>query len=187
MSLFDDLSRFLTTRLEEFLKAHPELELQALEDQLRQQEADVVRLLAESRAEEQTLKSSILATAEEIKTWHLRVEKASKANRPDLAKGAQDREADLLNQGNQLWGRMQGAQERIKQMENLHRQIQLRRQELKEKLQTLKAQQKTSPTPPETEKWSGWTKPSAAWDDLERQFHELEVEQELQKLKQKRR
>ncbi|MFM7876065.1 MAG: TIGR04376 family protein, partial [Microcystis panniformis] len=33
-NLFDDVSRFLETQLEEFLKSHPQLELQALVEQL---------------------------------------------------------------------------------------------------------------------------------------------------------
>ncbi|MDX2273189.1 MAG: TIGR04376 family protein [Cyanobacteriota bacterium] len=187
MGLFDDLSRFLETRLEEFLKAHPDLELQALDEQLRQQESDTVRLLAESRSEEQRLQHSVLATAETIKTWHLRIDKAMKANRPDLAQGARDREADLLNQGNQLWGQMKGIRERIAQMEALLRQIQERRQEVKQKLQAMRVEQQKAARSTPTEEFSGWTKPSSSWEELEKQFHDLEVEQELQKLKQTRR
>ncbi len=179
MGLFEDLSRFLESRLEEFLKAHPDLELQALDEQLRQQEADTVRLMAESRAEEQRLKQSILATAEDIKTWHHRVEKATQHNRLDLAKGAQDREAALLNQGNQLWGQMKGSQERIQQLEELYRRVQVKRQEVKEKLKQVKTQQAK-------EQWSGWTKPAEPWQDLDRKFQELELEDEMQQLKQKR-
>ncbi|MFW6316406.1 MAG: TIGR04376 family protein, partial [Cyanobacteriota bacterium] len=38
MSLLDDLTKFLETRLDEFLKNNPHLELQALEEQLREEE-----------------------------------------------------------------------------------------------------------------------------------------------------
>jgi uncharacterized protein (TIGR04376 family) len=185
MRFFDDLAQFLETQLDQFLKAHPDLELQALEEQLRQQEADTVRLLAESRAEEQRLQNSILATAQEIKTWHSRVEKANAANRPDLAVRAEDRKVALLNQGNQLWGQLKGAQERIQQMENLQRQIQVRRQQLKEQYHTLKAKQKVAAAKAETKQWSGWTKPADPWDDLEKEFQRLEVDQEIKKMRQK--
>ena len=47
MGLFDDLSRFLETRLEEFLKNNPHLELEAILEQLRQQEQDTSRLIIE--------------------------------------------------------------------------------------------------------------------------------------------
>jgi uncharacterized protein (TIGR04376 family) len=183
MSLLDDVKQFLETRLEEFLRAHPDLELQALEEQLRQQEADAVGLIAEGRAEEQRLQKSIVATAEEIKTWHLRVEKAVQANRTDLAQGARDRETALLSQGNQLWGQMKGIQQRTAQMEILQRQIQQRRQEVKVKLDQLRAQQRAEQKPEET--FSGWNKPSDPWDELEKKFRELEVDLELKNLQQK--
>ncbi|MGL4503833.1 MAG: TIGR04376 family protein, partial [Planktothrix sp.] len=47
MGLFEDFSRFFETRLDEFLKDNPHLELQALEEQLREQEEDTLRLIAE--------------------------------------------------------------------------------------------------------------------------------------------
>ncbi|MEY3222150.1 MAG: hypothetical protein RLZZ203_1006, partial [Cyanobacteriota bacterium] len=47
MSLFDDLSRFLESRLEEFLRNNPHLELQALLEQLREQEEDTLKLVAD--------------------------------------------------------------------------------------------------------------------------------------------
>ncbi|MFS8865079.1 TIGR04376 family protein, partial [Synechococcus sp. H55.9] len=85
MKLIEDIIRFLETRLEEFLRAHPEIELQALDEQLRQQEEDTRRLLQESRAQKQDLSKSLSKLGEEIKTWHFRIEKAEQANRPDLA------------------------------------------------------------------------------------------------------
>lgn len=182
MGLFDDLSRFLESRLDEFLKAHPELELQALDDQLNQQEADARRLLDQSRSEEKRIQSRILTLAQEIKTWHLRVEKAARANRPDLAERAKQREAALLNQGNQLWGQMQGTKERIQQMESLLVRVQQRRQQVKEKIQDLKAQQKaTSPAE------ASWGKPVDPYDELEKEFQKLEVDAELQRMKNNKR
>ncbi|MEN9224529.1 MAG: TIGR04376 family protein [Thermostichus sp. HHBFW_bins_43] len=186
MGLIDDLIRFLETRLEEFLKAHPEIELQALDEQLRQQESDTLRLLQESRTQEQALQKSILSLGEEIKTWHFRIEKARRANRPDLAQGAQRREADLLQKGSQLWSQMKGLKEKIQQMEGLLPQIRQRRQEVKAKLQEVKAAQAKSASRNDFG-FGGWAKPSDAWDDLEKQFHQLEVEEELRKLRQQRR
>lgn len=183
MSIFDDVKQFLETRLEEFLRAHPDLELQALDEQLRQQEADAVRLIAEGRAEERRLQKSIIATAEEIKTWHLRVEKALQAQRPDLVQGARDRETSLLSQGNQLWGQMKGIQQRRAQMEILQRQIQQRRQEVKVKLESLQAERKVNPQ--QEEMFSGWNKPSDPWDELEKKFRELEVDIELKTMQKK--
>ena len=106
MCLFDDLSRFLETRLDEFLRANPHLELRALEDQLRGQEEDALRLLGDLKRRERQLKNSILETAKDIQQWHGRIEKAKAANRQDLVGPAQEREAALLRQGNHLWGQM---------------------------------------------------------------------------------
>ncbi|MEN9230783.1 MAG: TIGR04376 family protein [Thermostichus sp. DG02_5_bins_236] len=186
MGLFDDLIRFLETRLEEFLKTHPEIELQALEEQLRQQESDTLRLLQDSRGQEQVLQKSILSLGEEIKTWHFRIEKAQRANRPDLAQGAQRREAELLQKGSQLWNQMKTLKDKIQQMEALLPQIQQRRQEVKTKLQEVKAAQAQSANSQDFG-FSSWGKPTEAWDDLEKQFHQLEVEEELRKLRQRKR
>lgn len=181
MGLFDDLSRFMESRLDEFLKAHPELELQALDDKLNQQEADARQLLERSRAEEKRIQSQILTLAQEIKTWHLRVEKATQANRPDLAERARQREAALLNQGNQRWGKMEGLKEQIKQAEALLVRIQQRRQEVKDKLQILKAQKQAT-----SQAESFWGKPVDPFDELEKEFQKLEVDQELNRMKQRR-
>ena len=187
MTIIDDLLRFLETRLEEFLRAHPTLELQALEEQLRQQEADTTKLIAETRADQQRLQQSILATAQEIKRWHERVQKAQKANRPDLAQGAQQREADLLNQGNQLWGQMQGAKERLQNMEELLRRVQQRKREVRDRITEMaRARQAEAAASANAvdEEWSGWSQPSSNWNDLEREFQRFETDLELEAMKQ---
>ncbi|HEY9748351.1 MAG TPA: TIGR04376 family protein, partial [Allocoleopsis sp.] len=70
MGLFEDFSRFLETRLEEFLRNNPHLELQALEEQLREQEEEALRLMADLRLKEKQAQDNILATAQEIQRWH---------------------------------------------------------------------------------------------------------------------
>ncbi|MEM9536027.1 MAG: TIGR04376 family protein [Cyanobacteria bacterium P01_E01_bin.45] len=187
MTIIDDLLRFLETRLEEFLRAHPKLELQALEEQLRQQEADTTKLIAETRADQQRLQQSILATAQEIKLWHERVEKARKANRLDLAQGAQQREADLLNQGNQLWGQMQGAKERLQNMEELLRRVQQSKREVRDRITEMaRARQADASASASVadEEWSGWSQPSSNWSDLEKEFQRFETDLEFEAMKQ---
>jgi uncharacterized protein (TIGR04376 family) len=71
MGLFEDFSKFLETRLEEFLRNNPHLELQALEEKLREQEAETIRLIADLRIREKKLEGEILATAQEIQRWHI--------------------------------------------------------------------------------------------------------------------
>lgn len=75
MGLFDDFNRFLETRLEEFLRNNPHLELQALEEQLREQEEDALRLIADLNLQEQKLQDEILSTAQEVQRWHIRIER----------------------------------------------------------------------------------------------------------------
>ena len=113
MGLFEDLNRFLENRLDEFLRNNPHLELQALEEQLREQEEDTLKLIADLQLQQKRLQDEILAVAQEIQRWHERVNKAQSKGRPDLAQAAQQREAALLHQGNQLWGKMEGVKQRI--------------------------------------------------------------------------
>jgi uncharacterized protein (TIGR04376 family) len=185
MSVFDDISRFLETRLEEFLRSNPHLELQALLEQLREQEQETLKLVKELEIQEKRLEKEILALAEDIKLWHLRIAKAQAAGRLDLAQAAQEREAALLRQGNQLWGQMQGAKQQIVQSQGLFRQIQQRKQEVQTKAKEAQAAQKTSSN------WdtTGWNKGmnyntySKATDPLEAEFQRWELDDELESLK----
>jgi uncharacterized protein (TIGR04376 family) len=188
MSLFDEVSRFLETRLEEFLKNNPHLELQALLEQLREQEQDTTRLVLDLERQKQRLENEILSVAQDIKTWHLRIDKAKAAGREDLAQAAQEREAALLRQGNQLWGQMEGARKRILQSQELLRQIQQRKQEVQAKAAQAKTAQAKAKT---ASSWDtiGWDRGSSyntysrAADPLEAQFQDLETDEELERLK----
>ncbi len=190
MGLFDDFSRFLETRLEEFLRDNPHLELQALEEQLREQEDDTLRLIADLQRQEKRLQDEILTIAQDIQRWHERVAKAKAANRLDLAQAAEEREAALLRQGNQLWGQMQGVKERIEKSKELYRQVKQRRQEVKVKAQEVEAAR----TRTRSQTQSSWETPSwnqtanyntfgSAGDPLEQQFKRWEAEADLDELK----
>ena len=188
MGLFDDLNRFLESRLEEFLRNNPHLELEALQEQLREQEEDTLRLIAELQAQEKRSQDDILSTAQEIQKWHIRVEKAKAANRLDLAQAAQEREAALLREGNQRWGQMQGIKERITQAKELSKRIQQRRQEV----QTKAAQAQANHTnyqaaqPFETTGWNqsrNFSANAANADELEAAFRRWETQDELEQLK----
>jgi len=186
MSLFDDVSQFLESRLDEFLKAHPHLELQALEEQLRGQEEDAIRLLGDLKRREQQLEASILDTAQDIQRWHGRIDKAKAANRLDLVKPAEEREAALLRQGNHLWGQMKGIKNRIEQTRTLQQQIHIKRQEVKAKI--AQAQSSTYQTPQPSASTAGWNQsPFSAsrqpLDPLEETFQRWETEAELEDLK----
>ncbi|MGK7915065.1 MAG: TIGR04376 family protein, partial [Prochloraceae cyanobacterium] len=47
MGLFEDFSHFLETRLDEFLRNNPHLELQAILEQLQEQEQDTLKLISQ--------------------------------------------------------------------------------------------------------------------------------------------
>ncbi|MGF1459650.1 MAG: TIGR04376 family protein [Leptolyngbyaceae cyanobacterium] len=187
MGLFEDLSRFLESRLDEFLKANPHLELMALEEQLRGQEEDAINLLGDLKRRQQQIEDSILTKAQEIQRWHERIKKAQAANRQDLVGSAQAREAALLREGNHLWGQMQGIKDRIDQTRQLQQQIHERRRELKVKIATAGAQQ-TAAAASRTQQTSGWqASPYQSFnhpvDPLEETFQRWETEEELEDLK----
>ena len=184
MGLFDDFNRFLESRLEEFLRNNPHLELEALLEQLREQEEDTLRLIADLQLQEKRSQDEILATAQEIQRWHIRVEKAKTAGRQDLVQPAQAREAALLREGNQHWGQMQGIKERITQAKELLRRIQQRRQEVQAKAVAAQANRSNYQTSQQFET-SGWNQnhSSKGADDLEATFQRWETQDELEQLK----
>lgn len=187
MGLFDDFNRFLEDRLEEFLRNNPHLELQALEEQLREQEEDTLRLIADLKQQQKNLQDEILAIAQDIQRWHERVEKAQSHGRQDLAQAAQEREASLLRQGNQRWGQMEGVKQRITQSQELIRQIQTRRQEVRTKAKEVEAARASSQAQSQAETY-GWNQSSSRQsysgpDPLDDQFRRWELQEELDQMK----
>lgn len=192
MGLFEDFSAFLEMRLEEFLRNNPHLELQALEENLREQEEETVKLLGDLRLREKRLQEEILATAQDIQRWHVRIEKAKVAQRFDLVKPAEEREAALLRQGNQLWGQMEVLKQRIQQTIELQRQIQVRKQEVKTKVAEAQANRfsyQAQPGPQAEQQWqtTGWNQnyvgSARSADPLEQAFNKWETDEELEALK----
>lgn len=183
MSLFDDVSQFLEAQLDDFLQQNPQLALQVLEDQLREQEAETRRLILKLQQQEEQLQGDILAIAEDIRLWHQRIAKADAAGRQDLATPAREREAALLRQGNQRWGQLQSTQENRQQSEVLLQKTLSKRQELAKKIATAKATQ-TPISPP-----SGWQNAERyrrtvdSFDVVDSQFREWELEDELQQMR----
>ncbi len=187
MGLFDDFNRFLEDRLEEFLRNNPHLELQALEEQLREQEEDSLRLIADLKQQQKNLQDEILAIAQDIQRWHERVEKAQSHGRQDLAQAAQEREAALLRQGNQRWGQMEGVKQRIQQSQELIRQIQTRRQEVRTKAKEVEAARASNQAQSQAETF-GWNQSSSRQsysgpDPLDDQFRRWELQEELDQMK----
>lgn len=192
MGLFEDLSRFLEKRLDEFLQANPHLELMALEEQLRGQEEDAINLLGNLKQRQKQIEDSILSTAQEIQRWHERIRKAEAANRQDLVQPAKAREAALLRQGNHLWGQMQGIKDRIKQTRQLQQQIHDRRRELKVKMAAAEANRAAATAASQSDQTAGWQQSvyssfDKPLDPLEETFQRWETEEELEDLKRQMR
>ena len=184
MGLFDDLEQFLEERLDEFLSNNPHLELQAVEEQLREQEQDTSKLIVKLQLEEKALQDRILETANDIQTWHGRIGKAEKANRKDLADAAREREAEFLRQGNQIWGQMEGVKQRITQAKELLQQVKQKRQEVKKSVRDRSPQGTTSTS--DTVGWNrGANSPQyrRSADPLEAEFQRWEVDEELEQIR----
>lgn len=185
MGLLDDISRFLETRLEEFIRNNPQIELQILEDKLHQQEAEIAKLIITSKQEEKNFQDKILEIAEEIRVWHDRTVKAESFDRRDLANLAKEREAALLRQGNQIWAQMELVKKRAIDSQALQVQIQERRKEVQAKIaeaaKTAKAQSPSS-TPLN---WDNlYTPPFRDPNDkLEETFRRWEMDEEIERLK----
>lgn len=185
MGLFDDFSQFLELRLEEFLRDNPHLELMVLEEKLRDQEEETLKLMTDLKVKEKALQDEILAIAQEIQLWHVRIEKAKAKGRLDLAEPAEVREADLLREGNQKWGQLEMLKERFQQTQELQKKVEQRRKEVQRKVS--EAQVNRTATQAGTS--SNWSKTptymnsSGAKDPLEQQFNRWEAEEELEQLK----
>jgi len=185
MGLLEDISRFLETRLEEFIRNNPQIELQILEDKLRQQEEEIAKLIVSSKKEEKDLQDRILEIAEEIRIWHDRTVKAESFNRPDLANPAKEREAALLRQGNQVWAQMELVKKRAIDSQALQVQIQERRKEVQSKIAEAAKTAKETPTSKTPLNWDNlYTPPFRDPNDkLEETFRRWEMDEELERLK----
>jgi uncharacterized protein (TIGR04376 family) len=186
MGVFDDFSRFLEDRLEEYMVANPHIELMALEEKLRDQEEETLRLMTDLKVKEKQLQDGILAIAQEIQLWHARVEKAQARGRVDLAEPAQAHEANLLRQGNQKWGQMEMLKERIQQTQDLQKKIQERRKQVQIKVTEAQAARVSAQAEQRYDSMN-WNEPpktvSSSTVNLDQQFRRWEAEEELEQLK----
>ncbi|WP_287130966.1 TIGR04376 family protein, partial [Candidatus Cyanaurora vandensis] len=151
MGLWDDLEQFLESRLEQFLQANPQIQVYVLLEQVRDEETQAQNRLTSFRQEEQDLYQQILDTAQQIQKWAARKQKAQAAGRSDLVQAAQQQEAQLLTQGNQLWSRKNEVLTQIQQHEELLKKLIPRRQELEVRAQAQPAAAPPPPPPPPTQ------------------------------------
>ena len=184
MSIFNDISRFLEERLDDFLKRHPHLELEAIKDQLQQQDKDTQKLILQLEIQEKTLQKKILSLGEEIKAWHTRIEKAKASGRLDLVKAAQEKQTSLFREGNQLWAQMESRKQRILKSKQLLYQIKTRQKEVAIEIarSKFKSQQ---PKNYSSNSWNQTTKKSfdVKANSIEQEFQNLETDEELKRMK----
>jgi uncharacterized protein (TIGR04376 family) len=187
MGLLEDMKRFLESQIDDFLIKNPHLELQVIEEQLAQQETDTFQLIVDLQAQENQIEREILNTAQEIKNWYDRVQKATAAGRSDLATAAQERVNALLPQGNQLWGKMQGLKERKARAAELLQTIKTRRTEVKTKAAAAQVtRDRAAATSTNTNSWgsvNSYTSSRDFADPLDARFRQWEADEELENLK----
>jgi uncharacterized protein (TIGR04376 family) len=186
MTLLEDMKRFLESQIDDFLSKNPHLELQVIEQQLAEQESDTFQLIMDLQIQEKKVEQEILSTAQEIKSWFDRVQKATAKGRADLALAAQERVNALLPQGNQLWGKMKGLKERKAKATELLQTIKSRRIEVKTKSAAAQAARTPAATESTTSSWgsvNNYTQDSNFTDPLDAQFRRWEADEELESLK----
>lgn len=182
MGIFEDFTNFLESRLEEFLQSNPHLNLTIIAQELSTQKQDTIKLISRLELELKKIENDILTLGQEIQTWYDRVEKAKLAGRLDLAQEAENRQSLLLNKGNLLWQEMEKNKQKIVETKKLLISLETKQQEVNLKIAQLKAK--------EENKFNSQTinnKSSSSYsnsqDDLETKFHQWEIEQELQQMK----
>jgi uncharacterized protein (TIGR04376 family) len=180
MGLLEDMKQFLESQIDDFLSKNPHLELQIIEEQLAQQERDTFQLIVDLQSQEKQTEQAILDTAQEIKNWYDRVQKATNAGRVDLAQAAQARVDTLLPQGNLLWGKMQGLKERKAKAKELLETIKQRHAEVKKQAAATQGTINSN-----MNSWGTASYPHSndSGDPLDEQFRRWEAEEELQNLK----
>lgn len=186
MGLFEDFSNFLESRLEEFLQNNPQLELQALLEQLKDEQRGTIKLIKQLQLDEKRIEAEILKVAKDIQRWHDWVSKAKSAGRQDLADEAQARENNLFSQGNLLWQQMEEVKQRIKESKELLISIEEKQKEVTLKIAQLKASEnyaKTNSTNYQTKSYNNYQYSGSNFDPLEDKFEQWEMEQELDAMK----
>ncbi len=161
MGWWDELEASIAAKLDDFLRANPDVAAAMEQDTLAEQETQTRHLLQQLRGETQKLEQKILATGEQIRVWQERLELAERAGRLDLLEAAKVRQGMFMTQGNQYWAELTVAKKRTQQLEALLAQIQSQRQQV---------QPPTSPNPRTS-------------DAVDKEFKHLELEREFEQLK----
>ncbi|APB32623.1 hypothetical protein GlitD10_0316 [Gloeomargarita lithophora Alchichica-D10] len=163
MEWWDELEASLSAKLDDFLRAHPDVAAGMEQDTLAEQETQTRQLLQQLRRETQTLEQKILTTGEQIRLWHERLKLAERSGRRDLVEAAKVRQGILMTQGNQYWAELTVTKKRIQQLETLLTQIQSKREHVQKKPASAPSQSTS--------------------DSVDNEFKTMELELEFEKLK----
>jgi uncharacterized protein (TIGR04376 family) len=179
MGLFEDFTNFLESRLDEFLQSNPELNLTILEQEVKQQKKDTIKLINSLDSQQKILENKIVSLGKEISIWYSRINKAKTAGRLDLAQAAEQKQDSLLQEGNIVWQKMEDVKQKSAEAKRLLITLEEKEREINLKMeQVKKANQNYSSSHSFDHRYT-----YSANDDLEAKFQEWEVEQELQKMK----
>lgn len=185
MGLFEDFSSFLESRLEEFLNNNPQLKLEVLRDELKQQERDTLKLIIDLQSQQKKAETDVIEIGKEIQKWHPRIAKAKGAGRLDLAKEAEEREINLLRQGKLAWEKMENVKVQMANSKKILASIEQKQQEINIKINELKNTQQSSynySSFNSSENIYG-SNSSNSFDPLDDKFAQWEIDQELKTMK----
>lgn len=191
MSIFDNFTTFLESKLDEFLQNNPQLNLTILAQEIKQEKQDTIKLISQLESQQKKLQNEILKLVQDIKIWCERIEKAEKAKRIDLAQEAEQRKNLLLSQGNIAWQEMEkvkakiaNSKQKMINIEKKEREINLKIQELEKTKYQREHNSKTS-TDSSYSNNSYYNFNEKKYDDLEKKFRDWEVSMELEEMKRK--
>lgn len=191
MSIFDNFTTFLESKLDEFLQNNPQLNLTILAQEIKQEKQDTIKIISQLETKQKKLETEILKLVQDIKLWCERIEKAEKAKRIDLAQEAEQRKNLLLSQGNIAWQEMKkvkaqiaNSKQKMINIEQKEREINLKIQELEKTKYQREHYSKTS-TDSSYSNNSYYNFNEKNYDDLEKKFRDWEVSMELEEMKRK--
>ncbi len=141
------------------------LELRSLLKQLQTQEQHTQRLIANLQRQEKSLQNQIIAIARDVQIWNTRIKDAKAAKRIESARTAADKEAALRREGDRLWRQMEEKKKRLMQAQKLLVQIYQKRQQVLAQADNFPGYQ-------------------TGYNNVEQEFDRLEIEFELEQLKQ---
>lgn len=187
MSLFENFSTFLESKLDEFLLRNPHLELEVLLEELNEEKQDTIKLINQLTLELPKLEKEIISVAQEIQKWHARIDTAEASQRFDLAKAAREKENDFLRLGHFIWNERASKEKHLTENKELLIKIEKRQKEVKQKLTEVKAKQGFTSSNNwdnfSTNQRVNYSQNNSNLNYLEKQFESLETDEEIAKMK----